>query len=267
MDRGYCHASGIHYASSKKAYLIVGINPDGILLHAPDGSGFGLLESLKSIGTAGQMGQWEVLLPFENNAPVSARLCVVRKSQTAIALAHKKLRRHASKHGTQLQPETLLYAPYVMVLTTFPREEFSLQQVLEQYRFRWQIELVFKRFKQIAQLGHLPKYDEDSALPGFMENCSSPCSPRNSSGMPTPFPLGIPVGASSALPADGVSFLSRFTKLPRLSNRSLLSATYWHTGDRSQNAWLKRLASANRRSKHSRKQVSAYAAEPGFSLW
>src|ERR1039458_7301666 len=93
----------------------------------------------------------------------SSDLCVVRKSQTAIALAQKKLRRYASKHGTRLQPETLVYAQYVMVLTTFPAPEFSLQQVLDHYRFRWQIELVFKRFKQIAQLGHLPKYDQDSA--------------------------------------------------------------------------------------------------------
>jgi hypothetical protein len=28
---------------------------------------------------------------------------------------------------------------------------------------RWQVELVFKRFKQIAQLGHLPKNDPQSA--------------------------------------------------------------------------------------------------------
>jgi IS4 transposase len=31
------------------------------------------------------------------------------------------------------------------------------------YRLRWQIELVFKRFKQIAKLGHLPKHDDESA--------------------------------------------------------------------------------------------------------
>ena len=104
-----------------------------------------------------------VLVPFEDHAPISTRLCVVRKSQTAIALAQKKLRRYASKHGTKLQPETLVYAQYVMVLTTFPAPYFSLQQVLDHYRFRWQIELVFKRFKQIAQLGHLPKFDQDSA--------------------------------------------------------------------------------------------------------
>jgi IS4 transposase len=34
---------------------------------------------------------------------------------------------------------------------------------LEWYRVRWQIELVFKRMKSLAQLGHLPKHDEQSA--------------------------------------------------------------------------------------------------------
>ena len=73
------------------------------------------------------------------------------------------MRRKSSKHGTQLQPETLVYAEYVMVLTTFPEAEFPTAQVLECYRLRWQVELVFKRFKQIAQLGHLPKHDPVSA--------------------------------------------------------------------------------------------------------
>jgi hypothetical protein len=45
-----------------------------------------------------------------------------------------------------------------------PGKELSLQQILQSYRFRWKIEVIFKWFKQIAQLGHLPKYDEDSAL-------------------------------------------------------------------------------------------------------
>lgn len=50
-----------------------------------------------------------------------------------------------------------------MVLTTFPQQTFPPELILEWYRFRWQIELIFKRFKQIAQLGHLPKYDQESA--------------------------------------------------------------------------------------------------------
>ncbi len=60
-----------------------------------------------------------------------------------------------------------------------------------------------------------------------------------------------------------MSFLSRFTRLPRLSNRPLRSTTCWQTGDRSPNAWQRRRANANCRSKHSHKQVSAYGALPG----
>ena len=33
----------------------------------------------------------------------------------------------------------------------------------EGYRLRWQVELVFKRFKSLAELGRLPKHDEESA--------------------------------------------------------------------------------------------------------
>ena len=73
------------------------------------------------------------------------------------------MRRQASKKGQQLRPETLGYAKYVIVFTTFPAAEFGATEVLEWYRTRWQVELVFKRFKSLAELGHLPKHDEQSA--------------------------------------------------------------------------------------------------------
>ena len=162
-DRGYCHASGIHYVVERKAYIAVRLNPDGITLQTPAGEPFKLLQKLRPIQRSGQIASWDALVPFEQRPPVPVRICAIRKSKIAIALAHKQLRRKASKHSSQLQPETLLYAEYVMVLTTFPENEFSAALVLEWYRFRWQIELVFKRFKQIAQLGHLPKQDEESS--------------------------------------------------------------------------------------------------------
>ncbi len=39
----------------------------------------------------------------------------------------------------------------------------TTQQVLECYRLRWQVELTFKRLKSIAQLGHVPKHDDQSS--------------------------------------------------------------------------------------------------------
>ena len=162
-DRGYCHASGIHYAAEQNSYIAVRLNPDGIVLQTPEGEPFHLLRKLKPIQRSGQIAVWNAWVPFEKRPPVSVRICAIRKSKVAIALAHKQLRRKASKQGSELQPETLIYAEYVMVLTTFPESEFPAPLVLEWYRFRWQIELVFKRFKQIAQLGHLPKQDPESA--------------------------------------------------------------------------------------------------------
>lgn len=162
-DRGYCHASGIHHVAEREGHLTVRLNPDGIVLQNPKGEPFKLVQKLRPIQRTGQIASWEALVPLEERPGVSARICAIRKSKIAIALAQKELRRKASKQGSQLKPETLLYAEYVMVLTTFPQKEFPPDLVLEWYRFRWQIELVFKRFKQIAQLGHLPKQDEESS--------------------------------------------------------------------------------------------------------
>jgi Transposase DDE domain len=162
-DRGYCRANGIHFATRNQAYVAIRLNQHGIRLQEEAGSEFQLPQRLQTIQKTGQIGQWRVLIPLEGSAPLPARVCVIRKSQAAIALAQKKLRRRASKTGTELQPETLFYAQYVMIITTFPEQDFPAELILECYRFRWQIELVFKRFKQIVQLGHLPKYDEESA--------------------------------------------------------------------------------------------------------
>ncbi|MCB1125570.1 MAG: IS4 family transposase [Verrucomicrobiae bacterium] len=162
-DRGYCHARGIHYATERKSHITVRLNPDGIALKTLAGDAFPLLKKLKSLQRCGQIATWDAQVPLAERSPVPVRICAIRKSKTAIAMAHKQLRRKASKHGSALQPETLIYAEYVMVLTTFPEKEFPPTLVLEWYRFRWQIELVFKRFKQIARLGHLPKQDEESS--------------------------------------------------------------------------------------------------------
>ena len=162
-DRGYCHASGIHFVAEQNSYVAVRLNPDGIVLQTPAGDPFNLLQKLKPLQRSGQIAAWNALVPYEKRPPVSVRISAVRKSKIAIALAHKQLRRKTSKQGSELQPETLIYAEYVMVLTTFPEREFPARLVLELYRLRWQIDLVFKRFKQIAQLGHLPKQDPESA--------------------------------------------------------------------------------------------------------
>jgi hypothetical protein len=163
-DRGYCHAQAMGEAVRQGAFITVRLNPQSLVLQTPGGAPCRLVNQLRHLKGAGQTAEWQVSLPLKGKTPpLHVRLCAVRKSVAAMALAEKKLRRKARREGRQLQPESLIYAQYVMVLSTFPRASYNTQRVLEAYRLRWQVELVFKRLKQIAQLGHLPKHDPESS--------------------------------------------------------------------------------------------------------
>jgi len=162
-DRGYSTASGIHYVSSRKAYVTVRLNPQVLPLADRAQQPFGLHKHLMKMKTPGAVKWWAISIADRQNRYLDGRICAIRKSEEATQIAQKKLRRRASKKGHDLKQETLDYARYVILFTTFPEQEFSASEVLNWYRIRWQIELVFKRFKQIAQLGHLPKHDAESA--------------------------------------------------------------------------------------------------------
>ena len=163
-DRGYCHAEAIGQAVRQGAFITVRLNPQGMVLKTPGGDPYPLVNKLKSLEGAGQTAEWDVRIPREGKEPpLRVRLCAVRKSAAATALAQKKLGRKARREGRQWQPESSIYAQYAMVLSTFPPAPYDTQRVLEAYRLRWQVELVFKRLKQIAPLGHLPKHDQESS--------------------------------------------------------------------------------------------------------
>jgi len=113
--------------------------------------------------TIWENGSFDILIPGRKKEYVGGRICIIRKSNEAIKIAQDKLLKEAKKKGHSTKPETLEYAKYVIVFTNFPEDSFSDYEVLDWYRSRWQVELVFKRFKSIAQLGHLPKHSDDSS--------------------------------------------------------------------------------------------------------
>jgi hypothetical protein len=162
-DRGYCTARGIHYVASRGAYLCVRVNSQSLPILSVGGEAFDLASHLRTLRTAGATAAWIVSIPGPQGESLTGRLCAIRKEKEAIRLAHKRLRRNASRKGIKLRPQTLFVAEYVIVFTTFPETGFSTAEVLDWYRLRWQVELVFKRFKQLAGLGHLPKHDDASA--------------------------------------------------------------------------------------------------------
>lgn len=161
-DAGYSQARGIEYVTQAKAYVMVRLNSGALPLFGVNNQPFPLINRLKPVTKAGSERVWKVLVKGEQGL-IPGRICVLRKSEQAIAKAHRKLLSAASKRGRTVKPETLEYAKFVIIFTTFPESDFTAAEILDWYRLRWQIELVFKRLKTLTGLGHLPKYDAASS--------------------------------------------------------------------------------------------------------
>jgi len=72
----------------------------------------------------------------------------VPTAEQAERLREKK-RREARDKGRTVSENALFFAGFLLVITTLPAEQWSAQQISELYRCRWQIEVLFKRMKQV----------------------------------------------------------------------------------------------------------------------
>jgi hypothetical protein len=88
--------------------------------------------------------------------PLILRLVIRRKDPEQAQAEQQRLLKDAKKRGKQPDPRSLEAAKYILLLTSLPADVFAAADVLALYRFRWQIELAFKRMKSLAGLAGLP---------------------------------------------------------------------------------------------------------------
>ncbi len=161
-DRGFCKPGGVEALARQGAAVMVRLNTSALPLFNQDGSRFALAAEIGKLQETGTERDWPVWV-HGTKGRIAGRLCALRKSEEAAARARRHIERKAQQGGPKPKPETLQYARYVMVFTNIPASRFSSMEVLEWYRVRWQIELVFKRLKTLAELGALPKHADQSA--------------------------------------------------------------------------------------------------------
>ena len=160
-DRGYATAFGIQHVARAGGYLTVRVNTGTLRFVTESDQPFDLLAAVESVEYVGAVGTWTVKVRAD--PPVSGRLCVLIKTEEATRKACDTIYKTAQRKGKTPLEKTIRFARYVILFTTLPHDTFSATDVLAWYRLRWQVELVFKRFKSLAQLGHLPKSDDESA--------------------------------------------------------------------------------------------------------
>ncbi len=161
-DRGYCHREGVAHVLRHDGDVIVRLNSTNFpLLEADKNIPFDIIAHLRRL-RGHQAGEWSVRFDA-NDKTWAARLCAIRKSRHAAERAKEKILQEASKKQTAVRPETLEFAEYTFVLTSLTGDVLNVEEVLDLYRARWQIELCFKRLKSLFQLGHVPKRSDASA--------------------------------------------------------------------------------------------------------
>jgi hypothetical protein len=154
-DRGLAHRRGIRHVVGHGGDVVVRMNLVSVPLEDAKGREFRLLPQLRKL-RIGHARDWPAVMRDEHGS-LAVRVCALKKSAEQTRSAQEKLRQIAVRKGRTLQPDTLEAAGYVVVLTTLP--DVAAELILELYRYRWQIELAFKRLKSLLHLGHLKKTD------------------------------------------------------------------------------------------------------------
>jgi hypothetical protein len=159
-DRAYGRLAGFEHVIKNGGNYIARMKKDAFWIRTEDDEKADIIKLVKHL-KYGETADLNVEGYTKKGLSQKMRLCILRKSKLETEKAVKLAKRRASRSQYKLKPETLEYCKYFIIATSLG-DEISAKKILDLYRFRWQVEIAFKRLKGILGLGHLPKKDEDS---------------------------------------------------------------------------------------------------------
>ena len=146
-DAGYGTAQNYIYAQEQGADAILRITPKNFCLYDADGNKFSLTALLEEAEEKHM--EWIDVFGFcrYKGETRFVRVIAHKLPDCQAEKARKRKTRKASKNQRQIGAETLLSAGWITVITSLGAE-YCGEEILHLYRSRWQVELLFKRFKQ-----------------------------------------------------------------------------------------------------------------------
>ena len=151
-DRGYGYRRSVATAVRQQADVVVRIHPATFPLETEAGQPFNVLRWLRQRGGAER--EWHGWCRWAGQ-PYAVRLVAAKLDPTATRRARRRARRKAQKAGRTITAPTLAVAGWLLLITTLDAGTWSTADVLYVYRARWQIELVFKKMKQLLRLNQI----------------------------------------------------------------------------------------------------------------
>ena len=161
-DRSYFRSAGARVVVNAGAHLLVRLKSKHAPMCDTQGRPFRAFDHAVPL-RVGQVKAYPVRVKVPGGPPLRGRVILLRLPAPLAAKAERRAQQKAQKKGRPLQPRSLQASHFVMLFTTLPKRLLSPSEILELYRFRWQVELAFKRLKQLLKLGHLPHKNPDAA--------------------------------------------------------------------------------------------------------
>ncbi len=162
-DRGYAKAKDLAAVIMQGADFIVRVGWASFRLLTRNGEPFELFETLTNIPSGG-VADIPVLIARPKKQPaLPVRLIILAKPAEAAEKERARVERRGSKKQYKTDPRSIIAAGYVMIVTSLAAETISAQEVADLYRFRWQIELAFKRLKSLLHIDRLRAFDPELA--------------------------------------------------------------------------------------------------------
>ena len=151
-DRGYGYRRSVALALRQQADVVLRIHPATFPLETDTGQPFTVLRWLRQRGETAR--DWHGWCRWQGQR-YRVRLIATQLDPATARQARRRKRRKAQKAGRTLTGPTLAVAGWLLVITTLSAATWSSTDVLYLYRARWQVELVFKKMKQLLCLNQI----------------------------------------------------------------------------------------------------------------
>jgi Transposase DDE domain len=150
-DCGYGYRKNVAFARTQQADSVVRVYLPTFPLEAADGQPFDAVVWL--LAHHGALAEWTGFCRDRGHR-YQVRLIARKLPADKVAAARKRKATKAKKAKRKLTPTTVALAGWLVVITTLDTS-WPAPEVLRLYQARWQIELVFKRIKQLLRLAAL----------------------------------------------------------------------------------------------------------------
>lgn len=164
-DRANGYRERLLFVRQRLAHLLVRFTPHTLPLEDAKGNAIELVKWLK--GRHAPAGRICGLTAWirQGEQRLELRVVAVRLSQEQREKAQRRKKQKASKQQRKVHSDTLYLAGWVLLVTTLPQQDWSDEAIAQLYRARWQIELVFKRIKQLLRMQRLRCTTRETAQP------------------------------------------------------------------------------------------------------